>query len=126
MSGLPRSTNQSHPEKALFLLSIGGAALCAQFGLGILVMAVLDWGAGAAVWALGVVLCGALTALGLMQRATRPVRSTVLLCVGALGPSLAMFWLPPVYLFSVATIVLAVATLPQRRGVSDQCIGDWS
>jgi hypothetical protein len=39
----------------------------------------------------------------------------VLLVVGAIGPSIVMFWLPPVYLVSIAIIVLAIVTRPRPQ-----------
>jgi len=103
---------QRHPrlDGLLWLGAIGGLALSAQIGLGILVVSVFEWGVAGMLWGLGVLACAGSTALGLVTRASRRGSSTVFLCIGALGPTLALFWLPPIYLVSVATIALAIAT----------------
>jgi hypothetical protein len=84
-------------------------------GVAYLVVAVGDRSASAGILALALFACAVATVLGFCVRSTRPVASTALLCVGGVGPAVAMFWLPPVYLVSVAIIVLAIATTPRRR-----------
>ncbi len=59
-------------------------------------------------------LAGAL-ALGLWMRPRRPIPALWLIIVGAFAPSVAWYWLPPVYLLTIATIALAVMTT--RRSV---------
>jgi hypothetical protein len=66
------------------------------------------------VWVLGANLLAAALAVGLYLRRRRPLLSTALLVVGSLAPSLAWFWLPPVYLVTVAIAVAAIITTPSR------------
>jgi hypothetical protein len=121
-SSLTRSTTstQRRPlDTALFVLVIVAVAFSAQIAIGISVQTVLgDWGFAGFFWAVGVLTCTGSLAVGLWARQTRPVLSTLLLSVGALAPSLAFFWLPPVYLVSLAIIVLAVLTRPKRHAAS--------
>ncbi len=49
---------------------------------------------------------------GIVLRERRPTVSTVLLVVGSLAPSVAWYWLPPVYLL---TIAIAAAALLSAR-----------
>ena len=70
---------------------------------------------GTVAWASLVLALAAALVVGLALRASRPTLSTTLLLVGALAPSVAWFWLPPVYLVSVAIVVSALATTPRVR-----------
>lgn len=54
-----------------------------------------------------------LAGLVLRSRDRRPVLSTVLLVLGCPAPSFAVFWLPPVYLLSVAIAMTAIASMPR-------------
>ncbi len=106
-------------EPTLAILGIVSAALSAEVGLAYLIAAVGDRSAPAGILALVVLACAGALVLGFCIRSTRRVASTTLLCVGAAGPALAMFWLPPIYLVSVAIIVLALATTPRRKPALD-------
>ncbi len=63
-------------------------------------------------WMLGCLGLAAVLAAGLVLRlrGTSQLVSTALLVVGAFSPSVAWFWMPPVYLVTVAIIVMALAT----------------
>lgn len=71
-------------------------------------------------WILGAVALSTLLVIGLVLRGreTRPALSTVLLVLGSPAPSIAVFWLPPVYLLSVAIAATAIVSAP-RRSVRD-------
>lgn len=68
-------------------------------------------------WTAGSVILSALLILGLVfrVRGQAPGWSTTLLVIGAPAPSLAFFWLPPVYLLSAAVVVAALASLSAAR-----------
>ena len=60
--------------------------------------------------ALGVVL---VVGLVLRVRGDRPVLATALLAGASPAPTMALFWFPPVYVLSVALLVMALITHPR-------------
>lgn len=99
-------------------ISLPNATLIVVAGLGIVApfpfLALLGTGLKTQelLWVLGCVALAAILALGLSLRfkTRRPVVSTALLMVGAFAPSLAWFWLPPVYLVTAAIMIVALVT----------------
>jgi hypothetical protein len=107
-TGDPLTTQQPIPRSTLALIIVAGVGIVAPFpflnllGTGLKIHEVL--------WVLGSIALAAILAvgLGLRLRTNRPVLSTVLLSVGAFAPSVAWFWLPPVYLLTVTVIIIAL------------------
>lgn len=71
--------------------------------------------AGDLMWFVGSVALGAALVFGLLHRDKRPNLSTALLVVGSLAPSVAWYWLPPMWLLSIG---IAAAALISARGRS--------
>lgn len=109
-TGDPMTTQQSTPRSTTVLIAVASLGIItpvpfvALLGTGLKSQELL--------WVLGSFALAAILAigLGLRLRTNRPVISTGLLLVGAFAPSLAWFWLPPVYLVTVAIMVVAVFT----------------
>lgn len=116
-TGDPMSTEQTVPRSTLALIIVAGPAIIAPFPF----LALLGTGLKSAeiLWVLGSVALAAILAVGLALRVRgrNPIVSTVLLVVGAFAPSAAWFWLPPVYLLTLAVIVTALATARNRPAV---------
>jgi hypothetical protein len=107
---------RSSLDNLLKVVTIVSAALMAEFGVGIVVISLVKgWSVAGVLWGFGVLALAASSATGLLVRSRRPGLSTVLIGVGAIGPSIVMFWLPPVHLASIAMIVLAIVTRPRRQ-----------
>lgn len=98
-----------------------GLVVAAAMGMavGLTLWPLLGTGADASdvVWVLVATALSAALGAGLWLRGRRPVVGTALLVVGALAPSVAWFWLPPVYLLTGVIAVLALLTVPRRRAV---------
>ena len=109
-TGDPMTNQQSTPRSTTVLIAVAGLGIIAPFPF----VALLGTGLRSRelLWVLGSFALAAVLAvgLGLRLRTQRPVTSTGLLLVGAFAPSLAWFWLPPVYLVTVAIMVVAVYT----------------
>lgn len=107
-TGDPMSTKQSIPRSTLVLIIVAGIGIVAPFPF----LALLGTGLKTAeiLWVLGsIALAGVLAAgLALRLRGRNPILSTVLLIVGAFAPTAAWFWLPPVYLLTLAVIGIAL------------------
>ena len=99
-------------EKLVIALSALGAAPSFMM----LPLLVTQLSALGMLWMLGALTLSVLLMIGLVWRAreTRPVLSTAFLVLGSPAPSLAVFWLPPIYLFSVAIAVTALVSAPRR------------
>jgi hypothetical protein len=69
---------------------------------------------GGLLWGLGSLAFGAALFVGLLRRLNGTMGSTMLLVVGSPAPSVAWFWLPPVYLLTVAIAVTALMSRPRR------------
>lgn len=108
-----KTVRSSIAETALVVAAATGMAI------GLTLWPLLGTGAdaGDVVWVLAATALSAALGAGLWLRGRRPVVGTALVVVGALAPSVAWFWLPPVYLLSVVITVLALLTLPRRRGL---------
>ncbi len=67
---------------------------------------------GEVLWVLGAVALAGLLIAGLILRVrqTRPRLATAMLVLGAPAPSLAFFWLPPIYLLSLGILGTALAS----------------
>lgn len=63
---------------------------------------------GDLVWILALVLFAGALVSGLVMQSTRPRLASLLFVVGAPAPAVAWFWLPPVYLLSLAIVVAAL------------------
>ena len=110
-TGDPMTTQQSVPRSTVALIATTTVAIMATFPF----LSLLGTGLASAelLWLFGALgLAGALAVgLTLRLRGTNPIVSTGLLLTGAFAPSLAWFWLPPVYLLTVAVIVTALLTV---------------
>lgn len=104
------TTQQTEPRSTAVLITVAALGIVAPLPF----TALLGTGLTAQelLWVLGALALAAILALGLGLRLKthRPVLSTALLVVGAFAPSLAWFWLPPVYLITAAIIIVAVFT----------------
>ena len=113
-TGDPMTTQQPTPPSTLVLVVVAGLGIIAPFPF----LQLLATGLRAAeiLWVLGSVALAGLLATGLVLRlrGINPIVSTVLMSVGALAPSVAWFWLPPVYLLTLAVIVTALVTARNR------------
>jgi hypothetical protein len=69
---------------------------------------------GMILWAAATFACAVALGLGLLWRGRRPLVALGLLTLGAAAPAVTWFWLPPAYLLTIATVVLAVVTTPRR------------
>jgi hypothetical protein len=95
------------------LTSVAGTAVIVLAAIGIAIAVTVlpvlgSEGPDALPWILPVTLLGAALVAGLVLRTSRPWLATVLLVVGAAAPAVAWFWLPPVYLLSLAIVVAAL------------------
>jgi hypothetical protein len=68
---------------------------------------------GGIVWILATLAVAVPLLVGLIRRERGTEPSTPLLLIGSLAPSFAWFWLPPVYLLTVAIAVSALASRPR-------------
>lgn len=102
-------------DRAVIVLAAIGASIAATL-LPLLGSAgqIGDAGALDLLWFFGACALGAALVAGLVVRDSRPRVSTTLLIVGALAPSVAWFWLPPVWLISVGIVVTAVMSARER------------
>lgn len=116
------STNQSIPHSTLALIIVASIGIIAPFPF----LALLGTGLKTAelLWVLGsIALAGVLAGgLALRLRGRNPIISTVLLVVGAFAPSAAWFWMPPVYLLTLAVIGMALFTARNRPTVNPSTV----
>jgi hypothetical protein len=74
----------------------------------------IGFDAGTLLWAAATFACAVTLGLGLAWRQRRPLVALGLITLGAAAPAITWFWLPPAYLLTIATVVLAVVTTPRR------------
>jgi hypothetical protein len=110
-----RASRPRQLETALTVLSAVCAGISVQVGFAFGVMSVANESWAEVAWTAGVLACAGASVFGLVVRKRRPFGSMCLLGVGAIGPSLALFWLPPVYLLTIATIAVAIASTVRHR-----------
>jgi hypothetical protein len=109
-TGGPMTTQETVPRSTLALIIVSGLAMVAPFPF----LALLGTGLKTAelLWVLGSIALAGVLAAGLALRLLtyRPVVSTTLMAIGAFAPSVAWFWLPPVYLLTAVVIITALVT----------------
>lgn len=71
-------------------------------------------------WIIGATLLGLSLLVGLVLRLREeaPRLGTGLMALGALAPSVAWFWFPPLYLLSLAVFVLALLSHARRASAA--------
>lgn len=113
-TGDPMTTEHELPRSTLALIIVAGLGMIAPFPF----LALLGTGLKTAeiLWVLGSIALAAVLAAGLVLRlrGRNPVVSTVLLLVGAFAPTTAWFWMPPVYLLTLAIITITLLTARSR------------
>ena len=100
-------------EPALTMLAVAGIFPAFSL-LPLLVFEAGNLDAGEFAWSIGALVLGAALLAGLVVRVSSPSTSTALFVVGAAAPSVAWFWLPPVYLLSVLIVVVALVDARPR------------
>ncbi len=109
-TGDPMTTQAPVPRSTLALIIVSGLGMVAPFPFLALLRTGLE--TAALLWLLGAFTLAAVLAAGLALRLLtyRPVVSTILMAIGAFAPSVAWFWLPPVYLLTAVVIITALVT----------------
>lgn len=111
------TTQQTISRSNLMLTIMAGVGIAVPFGN----LAFLGTGlkTSEVLWILGSITLAGLLAVGLVLHLTtnRPSLATILLLVGSFAPSAAWFWLPPIYLLTVAIIVVALVITRARSVV---------
>ncbi len=119
-TGDPMTTPHPVPRSTIALIIVASLAIMATFPF--LALLGTELGSADLLWLFGALgLAGTLAAgLTLRLRGTNPAVATALLMVGAFAPSVAWFWLPPVYLLTVAVVVTALMTVGNRPTIKRQ------
>jgi hypothetical protein len=104
---------------AIGLAALGvfpGVALMPLLGAGLAHSGELWTHLGEMIWLIAVMALTATLFAGMILRAKeiKPRTSTLLLVLGAPAPSVAFFWLPPLYLLSVLVLIAALLSAPRR------------
>lgn len=110
-------TQQEFPPSTVALFIAASLGVVAPFPF----LGLLGTGIGTVemVWVIGSIALAGVLAAGLVLRIReeRAMLSTALMVVGAFAPTVAWFWLPPVYLLTGVIIVTAIVTSRHRPAV---------